>query len=86
MLHYASSTSTLTLSLSVTSSSNGVQCSFAGGCNIEVNAEGLSSLLKNDTTNNYITVCDEKCIFDEVSSTSTKAVCRMPPISTVYSN
>lgn len=71
MIHYASSTSTLTVSLSVTSSSNGLQCSFAGGCNLVVSADGLSSLLRNDTTNNYITVCDEKCVFDEASSTST---------------
>jgi len=36
--------------------------------------------------NNYITVCDEKCEFNETLSDGSKSVCKMPKISTVYSN
>lgn len=40
----------------------------------------------NDTKNNYITVCDEKCEFVKDLSDASKAVCKLPKVSTVYSN
>lgn len=86
VLHYASQSGTLAKTLSITSSTSGLQCSFAGGCLLEVFAEGLSTLLKNDTSNNFITVCDEQCEFDPSLSDATKAVCKLPKVSTVYSN
>jgi len=46
------------------------KCSFAGGCGLEVQAPGLSSILKNDTVNNYISICDEKCVFEKDRSDS----------------
>jgi hypothetical protein len=84
--HYANISSSLLKRLTVSSATSGLSCSFAGGCNIEVQAEGLSTILKNDSTNNFITVCEEKCEFLESLSDSTKAVCKMPKMSTVYSN
>jgi hypothetical protein len=43
-------------------------------------------LLKSDTKNNYIQVCDEQCEFDDELSDATKAVCKLPKVSTVFSN
>jgi hypothetical protein len=84
--HYAHITSTLNKELTVTSASTDLSCSFAGGCNLEVHAEGLSTILKNDSVNNFIAVCDEKCDFVKNLSDSSKAVCSLPKMSTVYSN
>ena len=61
--HSANISASLNKALSVTSSTSGLTCSFAGGCNLTINAEGLSTMLKNDTVNNFISVCDEKCEF-----------------------
>ena len=70
----------------MTASSSGLSCSYAGGCTLDVTAQGLSSLLKNDPTNNLITICDEQCTYIESSSTQSSAQCKLPPMSTVYSN
>jgi hypothetical protein len=86
VVHFSASPSSLTQALAVSSSSSGLQCSFAGGCNYEVSSVGLSSILKGDSAINYLTVCDEKCVFNEKESTSTSAKCKMPKLSTVYSN
>lgn len=84
--HYAKQSGTLKRTLSVTSATSGLSCSFAGGCNLEVNAEGLSTILKNDSINNFIAVCDEKCEFIESLSDGSKATCKLPKMSTIYSN
>jgi len=42
--------------------------------------------LKNDSVNNFISVCDETCEFLPLESTAQKSVCKLPKISTVYSN
>jgi hypothetical protein len=65
----------ITKTLGSATGPTGLQCSFAGGCLLEVTAEGLSSILKSDSTNNYITVCDEKCEFNDTLSNSAKSVC-----------
>lgn len=49
-------------------------------------AEGLTSVLKNDSRTNYISVCDEKCDLIESESTSSVAKCKLPGLSTIYSN
>lgn len=88
-IHIASYNDTslnLTKQMGNATASTGVQCSFAGGCHLEVQAEGLSTLLKNDSVNNFISVCDERCEFIHNLSDSTKATCRLPKMSTVYSN
>ena len=86
VIHYAPSASSVTQELSVASSSSGFECSFAGGCTFEVTSTGLASILKGDSASNYISVCDEKCIFDETISSATVARCNVPKLSTVYSN
>ena len=43
-------------------------------------------MLKTDSRINYITVCDEVCVFDEASSTATSVKCKLPKVSTIYSN
>jgi len=87
VIHYANSTNNkLNKALTATASSSGLSCSFAGGCTLEVTSAGLASLLRADSTNNFITVCDEKCSFNETLSSDTVAACKMPPMSTVYSN
>lgn len=68
----------------ITASTSGLECSFAGGCTYEVTSDGLSSLLSND--DNYISVCDERCEFIDSESTSSVAKCKLPMISTIYSN
>lgn len=35
---------------------------------------------------NYVTICSEKCVFSESDSTSAKTVCKVPEISTTYSD
>jgi hypothetical protein len=86
VIHYAPSAAALTNDLSVASSLSGLQCSFAGECTYEVTSTGLASIIKNNETNNYISVCDETCVIDESSSTSTVTKCKVPKISTIYSN
>ena len=76
----------MTKTLGAATGPTGLECSFAGGCLLEITADGLSSVLKNDSVNNFISVCDEKCEFVESSSDGTKSVCKLPKISTVYSN
>jgi hypothetical protein len=76
----------VTKTLGAASAPASFECSFAGGCQLEVTAEGLSSILSNDTVNNFITVCDEKCVFVDSASDSSKSVCKVPKMSTVYSN
>jgi hypothetical protein len=90
-IHYAYHITTnpelkINKSLGATSGPANFECSFAGGCQLEVTSEGLSSILKNDSINNFISVCDEKCEFVESASDSSKSVCNVPKISTVYSN
>jgi len=60
---YPPISSSLNLALNVTSSTESLSCSFAGGCTLELEAEGLSGMLKNDSIANKITVCEEKCEF-----------------------
>jgi hypothetical protein len=92
IVHYATLTTSksvdlkLTNPLEITGSSKDLSCSFSGGCTLEINAKGLSTLLDGDAANNYVTVCDNKCLFDDKTSTDTVSKCFLPPISTTYSN
>ena len=82
----ATTTATVTNPLTVSSSSQGLSCSFAGGCLMTVAANGLSQMMKSDPTNNFITVCEEKCLLSETDSSPTEAKCLLPAVSTIYSN
>jgi hypothetical protein len=85
--HFAISTAVHTNALTVASSSSGLECSFAGGCTYEVSVNsGLASLLEHKPDGNYIQVCESPCEYLDSESTSTAVKCRLPPLSTAYSN
>jgi len=60
-------------------------CSFAGGCEISIQTNGLSSKLAAQADQNNIRVCGEPCMFSE-SSKPDVTVCKVPAIGTTYSN
>jgi len=88
LIHYASipTTATVANALSVTQSTAAVSCSFAGGCLYEVTAGGVASLLASDSRVNNVTVCGSVCQYSDADSSATVAKCKLPAISTVYSN
>lgn len=81
----AAGTATLTSAVTVSASSTGVECSFQGGCNYEVTANGLTSTLKATGTADKIDVCGETCVLDDTASNASKVVCKLPHIATTYS-
>ena len=84
---YAISANVLTNTLSLTSSSSGLKCSFAGGCSFNVKATaGLMAIMKDSPADNYIKVCEKKCTLLEKTSTAADINCSLPPLSTKYSN
>jgi len=46
----------------------------------------LSTLFRGDEENNFITICDRKCIFQDDASTDETAQCLVPEVSTTYSD
>ena len=74
----------LTNALVITSSSAGLECSFAGGCPYEINANGLAGLLQSDESST-IEICGNKCELDIASSSGTTAVCMLPALASTYS-
>ena len=62
------------------------QCSFAGGCIYDVEMQGLATSLKANPLTNFINICGNKCVYSDADSTLAKAKCRLPAVSTVYSN
>jgi hypothetical protein len=85
-MYYARIAGTITNPLNVVSSSSGLECSFAGGCMFEVAAQGLGSKIKLDSTKTHIEVCNEECIYSEADSTADTVRCKLPALSTTYSN
>jgi len=63
-----------------------VACSFAGGCILEIEAPGLSSVLKSLPNDNHVYACGKRCEYTEDGSSVQKAQCRVPPLSTIYSD
>lgn len=84
--YWAQMGATVANPLSVTASSSAVSCSFAGGCRFEVTASGLASQLHHNATANAVSVCGQRCSFNDTASNDTHAVCHLPAMSTVYSN
>jgi hypothetical protein len=84
---YAISTQTLANAITVTSSTADLKCSFEGGCKYEViSTAGLTTLLKNSPADNYINICEKKCELVASDSVSGTTVCKVPSVSTTYSN
>lgn len=47
---------------------------------------GLSNSLIQEPTKNYVKVCDNLCEVDSTTSTDSKAYCKLPKMSTIYSD
>ena len=86
VVHYASGQINISNALEITAASKDLTCSFNGGCPFDVTAKGLSTLLRGDPENNFVTICDRKCIFQDADSTDEKAQCLLPEVSTTYSD
>jgi hypothetical protein len=83
-LYYASS-SAITIETAVTPTApSAVSCSFAGGCTYTVQAAGLASMVAADVS--QITVCGETCEYLADASTSEQVSCKVPALSTLYSD
>jgi hypothetical protein len=85
-VHNAATSEVVTNIVSVSGSSPSLSCSFAGGCLYEVSASGLASQLKHNPEENFVSVCGKKCEYDDAASSDSIAACRVPPVSTLYSD
>ena len=47
---------------------------------------GLASNLKANSSENYISFCQNKCVYSDADSSDTEAVCLLPAVSTMYSD
>jgi hypothetical protein len=86
VVHFASGDVKIANALEITAASKDLTCSFNGGCEFDITAKGLSTLLRGDPVNNFVTICDRKCIFQDAASTDEKAQCLIPEVSTTYSD
>jgi len=82
LAHYAIMNKDVTNALTISSSSQSLQCSFAGGCPFLINAAGLASKMKSKPDQNYVTICGNKCEFSDAESSAQQAVCKLPYLST----
>lgn len=76
---------TITNPVTASALNSQVQCSFAGGCLIQVNQPGLLTNIMNDPVNNYINVCSEVCTVSNNQSSATQTSCNLPTLATNYS-
>ena len=83
---FAVNEQTVENSVNLASQTTSLECSFAGGCLLEVGVAGLATAVSLNPEDNYVTVCDTVCKFNEASSTSSSYACNLPPISTAYSD
>jgi hypothetical protein len=67
----------------VTASTSGLECSFAGGCQYAIESHGLYASLLNSA--NEVRVCGTPCVLIESESTAQSAVCEVAKLSTTYS-
>lgn len=81
--HFAKVSGAIDHTIEVTSTSM-VECSFAGGCQYEIGAQGLTATLMS-STDNTVEVCGTQCVLDESISTADVAVCVVPSLATTYS-
>ena len=84
--HHASNAVEISNALAITDSTSALACSFAGGCSYEVTSNGLASLLKSDSSNNFVEICGSKCEFNDEASSDSLISCKLPLLSTSYSN
>jgi len=77
------STVLLTNTPSITAGTNGLQCSFSGGCYYSLTGDGLFAALLQD--GNEIQMCHQTCQLDSSASSASQATCRLPMLPTTYS-
>jgi hypothetical protein len=70
----------------ISSSSNGLKTSFAGGQVYKVESKGLASLMRDYPSTHNITVCENPCVYSDADSSPTEAACILPSVPTAYSN
>mmetsp|Transcript_20906 Transcript_20906/g.32383 ORF Transcript_20906/g.32383 Transcript_20906/m.32383 type:complete len:339 (+) Transcript_20906:3983-4999(+) len=85
IIHEAVVTASLNNPITIVSKSTDLECSFAGGCIIEIEAAGLSAVVKENPESNKVAVCDSECIYSDASDSSSLK-CQVPSQSTAYSN
>lgn len=78
--HFASVTATLS-NLPPTLTTAATTCSFAGGCQLTLNTQGLSSTLSN-STRARINVCGATCAYSAAVSTISATKCLLPALNT----
>lgn len=61
-----------------------VSCSFAGGCTYQVEGVGVATMMAAGKSS--LSICDEVCEYIDDESTGELASCKLPPLSTVYSD
>lgn len=59
-----------------------VDCSFAGGCSIQINQPGLLKNLVADSSKNVVRVCSQVCTVDKAASTENFVKCTLPALAT----
>lgn len=47
---------------------------------------GIQTLFRENPEENYIKVCEQKCVYDDDSSSPGEIVCKLPAVPTTYSN
>jgi len=83
----AAEVSSFTNKFTFGSSSSGLKCSFNGGCELEMTGtSGVQTLIRDKPAENYISVCEQKCVYENSGSTAEKIKCKLPAVPTTYSN
>jgi hypothetical protein len=73
------------IAVTASSATGGISCSFAGGCDLEITALGLTQMIRSDPLNNRIDVCGSNCDLSD-SADSSVARCKLPALPTTYSD
>jgi len=69
------------------SSTSGLSCSFNGGCALNMKGtSGVKTMLKENPKENYIKVCEQKCVLDDKLSKPDEITCNLGAVPTTYSN
>jgi len=69
----------------VSSSEAGQECSFAGGCLLEVKAKGAADLFNLDPESNFISVCGSRCEIEADRASSDGFTCKIPKMISQFS-
>lgn len=47
---------------------------------------GVQTLFRQNPAENYIKVCEQKCLYDDANSSPGEIACKLPAVPTTYSN